>query len=153
MHYQASLRLRAFIRARAPARVTTPDAPPTYSALRAFRDAHPWAALPVFNGGSETSIYGDAATNAAFRAWHDNTHLALWADFGPMGERRVAEAHQRAAISAGLSRTDVSALWADTWGQYAYFRKHHEYVTDQARFVAACLVDGVAETVEHGGKF
>src|SRR4029077_18194914 len=55
---------------------------------RAFEES---GQIAVNTNYSDSTIFGAAAVNWAFRAWHDSCHLALNADFSPEGEGRAAE--------------------------------------------------------------
>ena len=117
-------------------------APQTWDELRVHGVAD---RLPVWNGASETSIYGSDEVNWAYRAWHDRLHLVLGADFSPEGERAVALAH-RAIVGRLLPECPeaAEAIWADSEGQNLYFRRHGRFPDNQAAFVGAWLTRGEA---------
>jgi hypothetical protein len=140
MSYQASPALCAFVRSMAPPHVADSNGPRNWDELQATIWRPFGAPLPVNPFGAESSIYGDIETNIAFRAWHDQLHLDLLADFGSAGEYVVALAHRRAARAAGLPESDVAALWADTWQTFNYARDHGgQFPTNPREFVAHCL--------------
>ncbi len=137
--YQASPALCAFIRSKAPAHIVDVNGPRNWAELQATQRG-PIGPLPVNPFGAEGSIYGDIATNIAFRAWHDTLHLQLDADFGSAGEYVVALEHRRLARAAGLPESDIRALWADTWETFCYAARHNgEFPTNPRAFVAQCL--------------
>ena len=88
----ASPELCAFVRKQAPPHYATADAPSTWTALRnwyAVARAFPPVNFPVFDGGCDSTIYPDAETNYAFRAWHDSIHLANGYSFNREDEIKV----------------------------------------------------------------
>jgi hypothetical protein len=50
----------------------------------------------------------------------------------------------------GLTEEDYMVLTADISGQVLYYYKYNEYVNDQALFVAACLENGIFNTLDSG---
>lgn len=140
--YQASPQLEAFLVANAPAHVAVEVGAP--SSLAELQAAHAVGGpLPVWAGGSESTIYSSPAVNHAFRAWHDALHIELGAEFDADGEALVnAAGIRRALVDKSVSVDDLRALYFDVWGQFAYSTHHAgQFPTDQAAFVAACFVD------------
>lgn len=113
------------------------NAPETFEDLR--RAFATLGYIPVSTIGCETSIYGDARVNLAFRAWHDATHLEHGLGFNPNDE--VAVAHIQCA-SAGIAR-DRALLWADIAGQVRYFEAFGEFPNDQKAFVLDYVACGM----------
>ena len=67
------------------------------------------AVLPVWEGASDRTLYGDPRINHAARAWHDRAHLAGGFDFTPAGERAACALQLRqleafAPSACGLKR-------------------------------------------------
>ena len=62
----------------------SPDAPSTYTALKAHLDAG--KGLVVYDGGCAGTIYANPAVNHAFRAWNDWSHWRGDHDFSVEGE-------------------------------------------------------------------
>ena len=154
--YAASAELEQHILDKAPEYQPTNTAPSSYAALLHWHrtgqssDSVVYGdRIPVFDGGCEHTIYSEPRVNHAFRAWHDSTHLRLEAAFDEHGECEVATAHWRSVKNAGLSVADQSAIWFDTWGQYAYYLKHGAYIYNQALFVAACFKVGLNEAINY----
>ena len=137
--YKASPALNAFVRSMAPPHVVDVNGPANWEQLQATIYRPFGAPLPVNPQGAEGSIYDSVETNIAFRAWHDQIHLDLLADFGSAGEYVVALEHKRAAKAAGLPQSDIDALWADTWLTWLYNAKHGHFPLNPREFVAQCL--------------
>jgi hypothetical protein len=119
------------------------DAPHTYEALKAHRDAG--RRMLVFGGGSEHTIYADPAVNHAFRAWHDWTHWTGQHDLTFQGEIAVC-ADQRRYLIDTFGNTPEIERWseiikAEIIGQAAYFEDHKRFPGDQRGFVEAYLKD------------
>lgn len=112
-------------------------APETFDALR--RAYASLGYIPISTIGLETSIYGDARVNLAFRAWHDATHLQHGLGFNASDE--IAVAHIQCA-SAGIAR-DRALLWADIAGQVRYFETFGEFPNDQKAFVLDYIACGI----------
>ena len=100
------------------------------------------ARIPVWNGASGRTIYSSAEVNYAYRAFHDHTHLRLQADVNLDDEFQVSCEQTRIARAWGLPDIEVRALWADSHGQNAYYKRHGKFVEDQRAFVLAYLAVG-----------
>lgn len=157
MNALASPTLCQFVRSVAPPHYATSDAPNNWPALRRWYDVaraqgfpRERIAMPVYNGGCDTSIYGDAETNHAFRAWHDYLHCANDYGFSREHEIKVGLIHMQQARRAGLPQSDLDMLIADTIGQIEYYYARGCYVDNQARFVAAVLRDGLKCVIDSG---
>lgn len=152
----ASPELCAFVRKQAPPHYATPDAPSSWAELKKAypaQSAYYGLALPVFDGGCENTIYPDAATNHAFRAWHDSLHLANGYSFSREDEIKVGLIHMQQARRAGLSQRDQDMLVADTIGQIEYYHRHGKFVRNQARFVSAVLGNGLHTILNNGEEY
>jgi hypothetical protein len=90
--------------------------------------------LVVYSGASDSTIYGDAKVNWAFRAWHDSLHLKLGADFTLIGELRVGL--EQARILGG-SYGDI--VMAEVKGQIDYYNLHGSFPLNQIEFVLSYL--------------
>ena len=91
-------------------------------------------ALIVWSGASEDTIYGSAAVNHMFRAWHDSLHLKLGADFSLAGETIVG-LEQARILGGGLG--DI--VMAEVVGQVEYLLKYGTFPVDQKQFVISYL--------------
>lgn len=154
----ASPELCAFVRKQAPPHYATSDAPSSWCELQAWNQhwldsARAYGThfvLPVFDGGSDNTIYPDVATNHAFRAWHDSIHLANDYSFSREHEIKVGLIHMQQARAAGLPKSDQDILIADTIGQVEYYYNRGDYVKNQAAFVAAVLEFGLKTVIDSG---
>lgn len=113
-------------------------APATLADLLALEHG---AALPVWEGASDCTIYGDARINHAFRAWHDAAHIATAGRFDLDGEREVCEEQKRAVLRA---YPRAPSLWlalldAEINGQAAHFAATGEFPADQFAFMREAL--------------
>ena len=118
---------------------TTDNAPESYSALKAV-SVDKCIHIPDY--GSDTSIYGKEI-NTLFRFYHDVTHLENGWSFSEASETLTAKKHEADAIEFGLSPLALEILWADTFGQVAYYFKRKQFVNNQLDFVYMCLQVGV----------
>lgn len=122
--------------------VESADAPNDYEGLRAAWDVsmRTKAALPVYNGGSERTIYTMSEGNYAFRFVHDAAHVMLQANFSPAGEARVFQyLGNKVKKAFGADSMEYKLYAADTIGQVAYYAVHRDYVGDQLAFARAML--------------
>lgn len=114
-----------------------PDAPNTLTGLLyAYGDFKQGDLFPVFDGGSEFTVFSNPESNFLFRAWHDLIHIELLAPFTLEGEMAVAREQIR---QAGLHGELADVLWADVVGQTQYFKTHGEFPVDQRSFVIQSL--------------
>jgi hypothetical protein len=123
------------------------DAPDTLDKLCASFDARRYV---VFSGASDHTIFDDAETNWAFRAWHDWHHWRGKLPFTPEGEAEACR-RQQADLVTVYGDSPQTQRWADILdaeinGQLAYGRYHGgEFPTDQKAFVVAYLKDRAAQ--------
>lgn len=99
------------------------------------------APLPVWEGASDATIYGDARVNHAFRAWHDAAHIAGAHAFTLEGEADTCAAQKRDVLAA-YPRAPMSwlaLLDAEIIGQAAHYARTGEFVTDQNAFMRDAL--------------
>jgi hypothetical protein len=156
MTAKASAALCAFVHEKAPPHYATSDGPTSWAELRNWYQAHCDRAhaygeclvIPVFDGGCDNTIYADAKTNHAFRAWHDYLHISNGYSFARGDEIKVGLMHMQQARRAGLPQSDLNMIIADTIGQSEYYFAHGEYVTNQSAFVAAVLRDGLKAVID-----
>jgi hypothetical protein len=117
------------------------DAPGTYAALKAHLDAG--KRLVVYDGGCEGRIYGDAAVNHAFRAWHDFSHWKGEHDFSVEGECRVFDMQRRHLLYVCGDTPQtwrwIGILRAEVIGQRLLYERHKRFVEDQRGFIEAYL--------------
>lgn len=94
------------------------------------------ARVPVWEGASEGTIYGDARVNHAFRAWHDAAHIAGGFAFTLAGERAACEYQIAGArkLFPRLPAWIVRAIRAEVTGQAEYFATHGIFPADQSAF-------------------
>ena len=138
--YRASPQLEGFILRSAPAFYLThrPDLP-----FSAVRDA--WLAsrtVPVWDGGSNETIFSTPDANHAMRALHDLCHISLNVGFAYDDEMRVSDMLCSWARAARLSNEDVLALEADNAGQSAYHKLTGDFPANQALFVSCYMYYG-----------
>lgn len=110
-------------------------APETFSDLVA---ASRIGTLPIFAGGSDKTIFGDASVNHAFRAWHDKTHIDHGLGFTLADELTVCDLQCAQLVNPH----DRELLRADVGGQALYFARHGSFPKDQASFIAHYLTTG-----------
>ena len=102
--------------------------------------------ITVSSEGCDTAIYG-TVPNIAFRFWHDCIHCELRRDFSLAGEKAVIEYQIQELFEYGISNGAMNIFIADTLGQVRYYYKHKEFVKDQARFITACLTQGITKAI------
>lgn len=97
--------------------------------------------MTVWNGASDQTIYGDAETNYAFRAWHDWAHWRYQLPFNREGERAAAFvqiAHLARLYGDDTDVSDMAALvLADVVGQVDEFAATGDYPRNQRGFAEA----------------
>jgi len=118
-------------------------APSTLEELTAHVEANNHFA--VWNGASGRSIYGDPATNYAFRAWHDWCHYIGGLPFDMTGEERVCSMQVRQLFiehgNTPLTRYWQKIIEAEVIGQNKFAHIHKRFPDDQMGFVQAYLHD------------
>lgn len=119
------------------------DAPSTFPALVShFKRT---GRILVWNGASDSTIFGDAETNFAFRAWHDSKHVLFNLPFTPAGEAEACKRQcedVRALYGNGKTADLFCALLrAEIIGQLEYKEAHGFFPLDQAGFVRAYIAD------------
>ena len=112
----------------------------SYRAMQTYYDRYRDIAISTI--GCETAIYGTVA-NIAFRFWHDCIHCELKRDFSYCGEMEVIRYQIEELREYGISEGAMNIFEADTIGQVWYYYEHKEFVQDQARFITACLTQGI----------
>jgi len=127
----ASATLEKTILDNAPPHYAADNAPNTWKELKAWREAHQGAPMPVYSGGCDNTIYSSKAVNHAFRAWHDQLHLDHGLSFTPDNEARVALLHMEECANVA----DALLIFADVYGQVLYYEKHKKYVPNQRQFI------------------
>jgi hypothetical protein len=95
--------------------------------------------LRVYDGGSDTSIYGSPEANYAFRYFHDLVHCQLQTEFDIAGEIHTARVQE--AMLGSLSAEEAWVFRIDTTGQALYHTMTGEFVEDQADFVQSVYED------------
>lgn len=96
--------------------------------------------MVVWSGAADSTIYADAETNYAFRAWHDWCHWKGQHEFTLAGERAVLEMQREHLRTVyGRSHPDFE-LWsaileAEIIAQATIHAESGEFPQDQRRFV------------------
>lgn len=92
----------------------------------------------VWDGASESTIWGDARVNHAFRAWHDLHHITGWHDFTLAGELDTMRAQQAHLIAAhgdnAFTRRACAILECEIAGQARHYATYGEFPIDQLQF-------------------
>lgn len=127
------------------------EAPSDFTALRRayLRSCLTGQPLPVSDEHSAETIYGQAASNYAFRFWHDVTHVRLGCGFDLDGEIAVATAHLDVLRAAGWGPGTIEhhLLRADTLGQLLCSVATGGFPDDQACFARLALATSIPEAV------
>lgn len=129
--------LNSFILAHAPAHEARAVAPGTFSDLA----AHAGEVLPVWEGASDQTIFGDPKINHAFRAWHDTTHKVHGFGFTLAGEIATCQAQCAEILSTlgGNAAPLAAVITAEVIGQAEYFAREGMFPVDQIGFTHAYL--------------
>lgn len=137
----------------------TPDAPNTYRALRRAWDTSlaEGVPLPISNTDCESVIFTTPDGNAAYRYWHDVTHLERERNFTNPHELDMAHFHLWDAEQQGLTRGSLAwrLLRADAMGNVLHWSIYREYVLNQEVFILNAVQFGldaalVAEAARRG---
>ena len=134
------------------------DAPNSWAQLKQWGASNRLGvdSLPVFQGGSDHSIYGSPMANHIFRAWHDTVHLKEGLSFSLDDEIKVSDIHCATLRYLGAPYNVVKALEADVKGQILYFHETGCYVQNQKLFVMDCLkysIETVIYFVNQGTRY
>lgn len=95
----------------------------------------------VWDGASDSTVYGDACVNHAFRAWHDAAHIAGAFPFTLSGEIAACE-FQLTQLRDAFPRHPQSwdaLIRAEVIGQAEYYSVHGEFPSDQYAFMVEYL--------------
>ena len=135
------------------------DVPGTLAELKEqVRDIR--AELTVSKCYCEGTIFGGAAANQDFRAWHDRLHLLHNLDTDSEAEELLAVKHIQAIdYAAALNPYAIwavaphlqwvkAAVWAETYGQNVYYQRRENFPKDQARFSLLAIAHGIDFAVE-----
>lgn len=119
------------------------DAPNNIHQLRQWLDSHTLNvdSLPVYNGGSDETIFSSQDINFAYRAWHDALHLENNLGFKLEDECKIAALHCKELRLMGVTEDDCDLIFADTTGQVLYYYHSKEFITNQMNFHIAMLSD------------
>lgn len=125
--------------------IVSDNAPSTYRQLKAHLGAG--KTMVVAHEGSEATIFGDAAANWAFRAWHDWTHWKGGFDFSLYGESATCNM-QIDCLLAFYGVNAATMKWrdyliAEIIGQRRYYERYKAYLSDQRAFAVAYIKDPV----------
>ncbi len=136
MCVQLAPRLGEIIRASAPKWEARDVAPTTPAQLGGYGVL--CARMPVWAGASAGTIHGDPATNWAFRAWHDATHVATGLGFDVAAE--VEMGRIQACEVARLSGDKLATIvWLEIAGQALEYQRTGHFVIDQVAWTVAQL--------------
>jgi len=92
--------------------------------------------FPIWEGGSENTIYISASDNYAFRFWHDMLHLALYAETILVDEVELGHIHVGCVMAQfGMHSLEAAMMRADTIEQSKYEAEHGHFPVDQLAFV------------------
>jgi hypothetical protein len=117
-------------------------APDSYEKLCAHLNAG--NSMLVWNGACDNTIFDDAYTNQAFRAWHDAIHYSHGFDFSPAGELSTMQVQLQQLhdyVPTAKARGWLDIIQAEIQGQLEYQERHGEFPDNQKGFVNAYLVD------------
>lgn len=137
----------------------TPEAPNTYPALRrAWSESLTTGApLPISDADCESVIFTEPEANAAYRYWHDVTHLERERNFSNPHELDMAHFHLWDAEQHGVTRGSLPwrLLRADAIGNVMHWSVYREYVLNQEVFILNAVQYGldaalVAEAARRG---
>lgn len=137
----------------------TPEAPNTYPALRrAWSESLTTGVpLPISDADCESVIFTEPEANAAYRYWHDVTHLERERNFSNPHELDMAHFHLWDAEQHGLTRGSLPwrLLRADAIGNVLHWSVYREYVLNQEVFILNAVQYGldaalVAEAARRG---
>lgn len=112
-----------------------------------FENGRQVARIPVWEGGSDRTIWSSPSVNHAFRALHDYEHILQCAGFDVQGESYVARAQ---AAKLCTSKAERVILLAETMGQIYYHERWGRFPTDQRAFVVRCVRVGMFQAVDMG---
>lgn len=115
-------------------------APSTLADLRAHVETT--GRFLVWSGASDQTIFGEASTNHAFRAWHDWCHYTHNLPFSLDGERhaaRVQIVQVRAAYPKAEADHFAAIIWAEVVGQAEHFAAFGDFPKDQRAFTQAYM--------------
>lgn len=99
--------------------------------------------FPVYEGGSDDTIYGDKSANYAFRFWHDWLHAAHGCTTGLADELKLAAIHSREVAQVfGAGSLESRIMFADVAAQARYYFNTGAFVTNQRGFVYSVIAAG-----------
>lgn len=141
LNWQFNISTRALAALHAPGWTASDDVGPLddFEVIkRAFaRDGR----VTVWTGASENTIFDDAETNWAFRAWHDAAHLAHGLPFTIEGETATAYVQASHLIGEYGDGDDVvemvALLLCEVVGQAERFARYGEFPADQMAYTRA----------------
>lgn len=125
----------------------TAEAPNTFRELR-----NAWnvslatgAPLSISNTDCESVIFTEPNANAAYRYWHDVTHLERERNFTNPHELDMANYHLWDAEQQGLTRGSLPwrLLHADAVGNVLHWSVYRQYVADQKVFILNAVKFGL----------
>jgi len=100
----------------------------------------------VYSGGSDQTIFADAETNYAFRAWHDAIHFNNRFEFTTLGEFETWRAHCRDLFKLfGENKKThkwADLLYAEIVGQAEYLARHGSFPANQYAFTVDYINNG-----------
>lgn len=129
--------LNQAVLALAPKAFRVADTTPALQSIEEFAKFWVPGGRLVWGGASYHSIYADAAVNWAFRAWHDECHVAVKAEFDLPGETRayMEQVRQLYERFPSAPKRWARILRAEVIDQAAHFLKTGRFPEDQVAFV------------------
>lgn len=123
--------------------IETEDAPESFEELQETYkvSAQTLKPLPVFAGGSDSTIYLSKEGNWAFRFWHDITHVSNGLAFTLADEVECSMIQaDQVAKYFGTDSAEYKLFLADTVGQSVYAQLHSgQFPNDQLSYVKSIL--------------
>lgn len=140
---QISKECEQAILALAPKHHACADAPSNIKELREWYKSNTLNvdSLPVYDGGSDDTIFGSREVNFAFRAWHDALHLENNLGFSQEDELTMAMLHCKELRLMGISEDDCDLMFNDVAGQVLYYYNSKEFINNQQHFHVALSKD------------
>lgn len=136
LNWQFNIAARVLASLHAPGWIASDDAPATYDELDVTHSEH--GRIVVWTGASESTIFDDAETNWAFRAWHDAAHLRHALPFTIEGETTTAYIQASDLVGEYGDSDDVlemvALLLCEVIGQVEHVNATGAFPADQCAF-------------------